>query len=174
LYLKAAELVQSEELAEAATVATGNAVLAAIAAADAICCAAAGVRCRGQDHRQAIALLQEVTADAGLARALRDVLDLKDAGHYGLSNVSSENCLTALRRARALLDGGPGDGPRGGVGDKIGHGGAPVVQVTVGGPSSTGVPLSLAPPRDLGRVAVPAPITQRDAQAATEGSHVNK
>ncbi|WP_432502718.1 hypothetical protein [Kineococcus arenarius] len=104
LYLEAAVLVQSEDLAEAATVATGNAVLAAIAAADAICCALAGVRSRGQDHRQAIGLLQEVTGDAALARALREVLDLKDAGHYGLSNVSQSNCTAALRRAQALVD----------------------------------------------------------------------
>lgn len=104
LYLEAAELVQVEELAEAATVATGNAVLATIAAADAICCFAAGVRSRGQDHRQAIGLLQEVTGDAALAKALREVLDLKDAGHYGLSNVSSTNCTAALRRARTLVD----------------------------------------------------------------------
>lgn len=104
LYLEAAELVQAEDLAEAATVATGNAVLAAIAAADAVCCFAAGVRSRGQDHRQAIGLLQEVTGDAALAKALREVLDLKDAGHYGLSNVSSANCTAALRRARTLVD----------------------------------------------------------------------
>jgi hypothetical protein len=104
LYLEAAELVQAEELSEAATVATGNAVLAAIAAADAICCAAAGVRSRDQDHRQAIALLQEVTGDAALGSALRDVLDLKDAGHYGLSNVSAANCTSALRRARTLVE----------------------------------------------------------------------
>ncbi|WP_337062371.1 hypothetical protein [Kineococcus sp. G2] len=104
LHLEAAELVQSEELSEAATVATGNAVLAAIAAADAICCASAGVRSRGQDYRQAIALLQEVTADAALARALREILDLEDAGHHGLSNVSSANCLAALRRAKALVE----------------------------------------------------------------------
>ncbi|MEZ0166426.1 hypothetical protein AB2L27_16815 [Kineococcus sp. LSe6-4] len=111
LSLEAAELVQAEDLAEAATVATGNAVLAAIAAADAICCFVAGVRSRGQDHRQAIALLQEATGDAALARGLREVLDLKvqrralaPAGHYGLSNVSQANCTAAIRRARALVE----------------------------------------------------------------------
>ncbi|MEZ0492460.1 hypothetical protein AB2L28_09455 [Kineococcus sp. TBRC 1896] len=104
LYLEAAELVQAEDLAEAATVATGNAVLAAIAAADAICCFVAGVRSRGQAHRQAITLLQETTGDAALARGLREVLDLKDAGHYGLSNVSQANCTAAIRRARALVE----------------------------------------------------------------------
>lgn len=104
LYLEAADLIQAEDVAEAATVATGNAVLAAIAAADAICCFAAGVRSRGQDHRQAITLLQETTGDAALARALREVLDLKDTGHYGLRNVSASNCTAALRKARTLVD----------------------------------------------------------------------
>ncbi|WP_432561587.1 hypothetical protein [Kineococcus sp. SYSU DK003] len=79
-YLEAAELVQAEDLSEAATVATGNAVLAAIA------------------------LLQETTGDAGLARGLREVLDLKDAGHYGLSNVSQADCTAAIRRARTLVE----------------------------------------------------------------------
>ncbi|NAZ83658.1 hypothetical protein GTR02_17740 [Kineococcus sp. R8] len=111
LYLEAAELIQAEDLAEAATVATGNAVLAAIASADAICCFTAGVRSRGQDHRQAIALLQEVTGDTTLARALREVPDLKvqrwalaPAGDYGLSNVTAANCTAALGRARTLVD----------------------------------------------------------------------
>ncbi|GAB3603569.1 hypothetical protein GCM10027586_06650 [Kineococcus gypseus] len=104
MHLEAAELVQAEELEEAAAVATGNAVLAAVAAADAVCCFVAGVRSSGQDHRQAIALLQETTGDAGLTRGLREVLDLEDAGHYGLSNVSQANCTAAVRRARTLVE----------------------------------------------------------------------
>ncbi|GAB3216348.1 hypothetical protein GCM10027586_08570 [Kineococcus gypseus] len=63
-----------------------------------------GTRSRGQDHRQAIALLQEVTGQATLARALREVLDLEDAGHYGLSNVSTANCTAVLRRAQTLVE----------------------------------------------------------------------
>ena len=52
-YLDVAELVLSDETGSEATVATGNAVLAGIAAADAICCSGAGSRYRGSDHRVA-------------------------------------------------------------------------------------------------------------------------
>lgn len=51
MYLTAAELILDESADEAATVATGNAVLAGIAAADAICAYASGERYRGPDHR---------------------------------------------------------------------------------------------------------------------------
>lgn len=53
LYLEVATLVASDEPGEHATVATANAVLAGIAAADAMCCAIAGERFRGDDHRRA-------------------------------------------------------------------------------------------------------------------------
>jgi hypothetical protein len=52
-YVEVAELLLGEDAAEAKTVATGNAVLAGIAAADAICCTTPGERSRSQDHRQA-------------------------------------------------------------------------------------------------------------------------
>lgn len=87
LYLEVAEMVLAEQAGVESTVATGNAVLAAIAAADAICCATAGERFRGGDHGQAPALLKKLTGDSSLAALLDDVLDLKDAGHYGLDNV---------------------------------------------------------------------------------------
>jgi hypothetical protein len=41
-------------------VAAGNAVLAAIAASNALCCRLLGERSRGQDHRDAVALLEQV------------------------------------------------------------------------------------------------------------------
>jgi hypothetical protein len=106
-YLEVAEAVladeTADETAERATVATGNAVLAAIAAADAICCAAAGSRYRGSDHRQAAAHLEQVTGDKKLASLLRDVVDLKDAGHYGLSNIGSSRAKSVLRKADQLV-----------------------------------------------------------------------
>lgn len=102
-YLEVAELVLADETAEHATVATGNAVLAAIAAADAICCATAGSRYRGSDHRQAADHLEHVTGDRRLAGLLRDV-DLKDAGHYGLSDVGSSRARSVLRKADQLVD----------------------------------------------------------------------
>lgn len=67
LYLEVALVVTTDEPGEEATVATGNAVLAGIAAADAICCEAAGQRYRGGDHRHAVDHLEQVTGDADLA-----------------------------------------------------------------------------------------------------------
>lgn len=103
LYLEVAEVVLAEEGDEEATVATGNAVLAAIAAADAICCAAAGTRYRGSDHRRAADYLETITGDKKLAGLLRDVVDLKDAGHYGLSNIGASRAKSALRKADQLV-----------------------------------------------------------------------
>jgi hypothetical protein len=63
-YLDTAKLVRSEsgkpDDVNFDRVAAGNAVLAAIAAADAITCRLLGERSRGQDHRQAIDLLAQV------------------------------------------------------------------------------------------------------------------
>ncbi len=103
LYLEVAEIVLAAEGGEQATVATGNAVLAAIAAADAICCAMAGTRYRGSDHRRAADHLEHVTGDRKLAALLREVVDLKDAGHYGLSNLAASRAKSALRKADHLV-----------------------------------------------------------------------
>lgn len=104
MYLTAAELIIDEAADEAATAATGNAVLAGIAAADAICAVASGERYRGPDHRAAADHLERVTGDKALGRTLRELVDLKDAGHYGVSNVSRTNATKALRRAARLVD----------------------------------------------------------------------
>jgi hypothetical protein len=93
----------TEETSEHATVATGNAVLAAIAAADAICCAVAGMRYRGVDHRRAADHLERVTGDRALAGLLRDVVDLKDAGHYGLADLGTARAKSALRKTAKLV-----------------------------------------------------------------------
>jgi hypothetical protein len=103
LYLDVAEIALSEGNSEYATVAVGNAVLAAIAAADAICCASAGMRYRGQDHRRAADHLEKVTGNRALAGLLRDIVDLKDAGHYGLSDVTAGRARSALRKAAKLV-----------------------------------------------------------------------
>ncbi len=104
LYLEVAETILSKQPAEAATVATGNAVLAAIAAGDALCCAIAGARYRGSDHRRAADYLENVTGDSKLASLLRDVVGLKDSGHYGLLNVQQSRAKSALRKARKLVE----------------------------------------------------------------------
>lgn len=103
LYLQVAQTVLAEEAGEETTVATGNAVLAAIAASDALCCAMAGERYRGSDHRLAADLLERVTGDRRLAGLLRDVLDLKDIGHYGLVDVQLARAKSAVRKAEELV-----------------------------------------------------------------------
>lgn len=104
LYLEVAERVLADQAGEGTTVATGNAVLAAIAAADAICCAAAGSRYRGSDHRRAADHLETVTGDKKVAALLRDVVDLKDASHYGLASVATSRAKSAVRKCSALVD----------------------------------------------------------------------
>jgi len=103
LYLEVAELVLSESGSEA-TVATGNAVLAGIAAADALCCALAARRYRGADHREAADFLGDVSGNKALAKALGDLIDLKDQAHYGIDNVRLRRAGTAIRRAKVLVD----------------------------------------------------------------------
>lgn len=103
-YLVAAELVLTDEQEEYAGVAAGNAVLAAIAAADAICCRNLKKRFRGADHRQAAELLEIATSEGAKNKAtLLRLLDLKDEAHYGFGDFSRGKARTAVRLARELI-----------------------------------------------------------------------
>jgi hypothetical protein len=101
-YLEVAQTVLNDEAGAEATVATGNAVLAGIAAADAICCSTVGKRYRGADHRAAADYLEAVTGHRELGQALRDLADYKDQAHYGLDNVRTIRAKAAIRRAKKL------------------------------------------------------------------------
>jgi len=105
-FLEVAELVGSEqdELATPGT-AAALAVLAGIAASDAVCCAALGRRSRGQDHQQAVSLLTQVAPDGPeMARDLERLLAVKDDAHYGLLHVSGQRAAAALKQARRLYE----------------------------------------------------------------------
>ena len=105
-FLEVAELVEAED-DELATpnVATALTVLAGIAAADAACCVVLGQRSRGQDHRQALALLEQVTPDGKtMARDLDRLLAVKDDAHYGFLHLNTQRATAALRQARRLVD----------------------------------------------------------------------
>lgn len=105
-FLDVAELVGAEpdELASP-SVAAALAVLAGIAASDAVCCAALGQRSRGQDHRRAADLLTQVApAGEAMARDLERLLTIKDDAHYGLLHVSGQRATTALKQARRLVE----------------------------------------------------------------------
>lgn len=79
------------------------AVLAGIAASDALCCYSLGRRARGQDHREATGLLLQVEPDGqSLARALARLLDIKDGSQYGVVYLTSARAKTAVRNAAQL------------------------------------------------------------------------
>lgn len=80
-----AELVLGVDDNASLNVSASLAVLAGIAASDVACCAVLGQRARGQDHREAIAVLSGV-ASGGLemAKDLARLLDLKDNAQYGV------------------------------------------------------------------------------------------
>jgi hypothetical protein len=105
-FLEVADLVSAErEISESVSVAAALTVLAGIAAADAACCAALGVRSRSSDHHDAEALLEQI-ADGGAQAAsrLRRIITEKDSAHYGLIDVGGQTLSGLLRQARALVD----------------------------------------------------------------------
>lgn len=103
-YLEVAELVMGEDPADR-QVAAGLAVLAAIAASDALCGAVLGQAPQGQDHAEATRVLAKVRPDGGqLATHLRSVLNEKSNAHYGTSYLSVGVVNRMLRDARAIVD----------------------------------------------------------------------
>jgi len=99
-YLEVAEIAAMDEGA-AINVAVGVAVLAGIAASDAVCIAATGERYSGQDHAAAVTVLRRV--DKRLGDRLKVLVDLKAASHYGDSLLTVTDRERALRAARTLV-----------------------------------------------------------------------
>ena len=117
-YLETAKLIGSEadkpDNVNFNHVAAGNAVLAAIAASDALCCKLLRERPRGQDNRDAVGLLEQVRFGVGaeevqarrargLSRALAIALDLKDDSHYGTLMIGVAELRRLMRAAEALV-----------------------------------------------------------------------
>ena len=87
-----------------AQVAAALAVLAAIAAADAVCGLKLHRYSRGQDHAQAVALLETVDVDdSSLPAKLRRILASKDSVHYSPHLVSDSAARSLVRQAQALV-----------------------------------------------------------------------
>ena len=104
-YLDVADMVlaDSESRLEA-QVAAALAVLAAIAAADAICGLQLRQYSRGQDHTQAVKLLESVDLDdTTLPTKLRRILASKDSVHYSPHLISETDARNLVRQARALV-----------------------------------------------------------------------
>ena len=100
-YLEVAELV-SLEGGTTNNVCVGRAVLAGIAAGDAICLMADGRRYSGSNHTEAAALLERHHAESG--RRLRKLIALKPGSHYGHGLISDAERDKALGWARALVE----------------------------------------------------------------------
>lgn len=105
-FLDVAELTadESDPSPEYGSAAASIAILAGIAAADAACCHALGKRSRSDNHHDAEQLVAEVRPGGKRAAAqLRQLIDLKDAAHYGFITVTAPELKRCLRQARQLV-----------------------------------------------------------------------
>lgn len=106
-FLEVAELAADENdpTLEYGSVAASVAVLAGIAAADAACCKQLGRRSRSDDHHDAEALLTEIRPGGKRAAGLlRQLINLKDAAHYGFISVTTPQLKRSLRQAQQLVE----------------------------------------------------------------------
>ncbi len=95
----------NERDASFANVTAGLAVLAGIAASDAICCVRLGHYHRGEDHRGATDLLRTASPDGReLGTRLQRLLGLKDSAHYGVTLITAANASNAVHWARHLVE----------------------------------------------------------------------
>lgn len=79
----------------------GNAILAGIAAADAICCIRLGERSTSSDHSDAVLLLAKVNSE--LAQKLSTLIGSKPTSHYGENFIGIETLKSCLRAMDQLV-----------------------------------------------------------------------
>jgi hypothetical protein len=103
-FLEVAQMVEDEADPSYRGVCASLAVLAGIAAGDAICGHVLKQRSRGQDHHQAVDLLRRVRGADTAARSLSTLLDIKDAAHYGTDGLPTDKTAQALRAARRVVE----------------------------------------------------------------------
>jgi hypothetical protein len=85
--------------------AVSNSVLAGIAAADAICCRRLGRHSVGDDHQQALALLEEAGDVGGAAkRNLETLLSIKNKAQYEGEDPTVAEAKRAVRAMRSILE----------------------------------------------------------------------
>ena len=102
LYLAAAELLDLGASAEN-KVAGSNAILAGVAAADAICGLVLGERSSGDDHAQAVTLLRRAThPSTKAANSLRRLLTRKTPVQYGTDAISASDASDLIAWARDI------------------------------------------------------------------------
>ncbi len=100
-YQELAHLKAEEKLGAARNVAAGNAVLAGIAASDAICCWHLGERSSSSSHSDAVALLAKL--DIKLAKHLSILIGDKPTSHYGEKFIGNETLKSCIRAMDQLV-----------------------------------------------------------------------
>lgn len=106
-FLDAAETIRefADDEAEVGDAFVTLCIHAGIAAVDVICCRALGEHAQGEDHTEAVGLLQRVRPDGPeLAKALEALLRMKTKAGYSETPVSVEQRTRAQRRAAQLVD----------------------------------------------------------------------
>jgi len=104
-YLETAELHVASKVPAERKVSGSNAILAGIAAADAICGLVLGERSSGEDHAQAVTLLTQAVSPATKApNSLRRLLSEKTPVQYGVQPVSAADAAQLVKWARDVVD----------------------------------------------------------------------
>lgn len=105
-FLQIADLAIEDGSDALRAVAVSNAVLAGIAASDAICGHLLGEHAQGDDHVAAVAVLKQALGVSGaeLARDLQRLLAAKTPTQYGTQRISPTEAAQHLERARRLVD----------------------------------------------------------------------
>ncbi|MHB8274127.1 MAG: hypothetical protein ACYDC9_05095 [Dermatophilaceae bacterium] len=103
-HLALAEIYQPGDSPAARKASGSSAVLAAIAAADAVCCGRVKRRSADTGHAAAVELLRQVSPEGpALAKALSVAIKLKTAMQYGTDNVSESEHTRLMRAAERLV-----------------------------------------------------------------------
>lgn len=106
-FLEVADLAAdvSDPSLEYGSVAASVAILAGIAAADAVCCQELGKRSRSDNHHDAEVLLEQITPNGKRAASqLRQLIEIKDTAHYGFISVGAAQLKRSLRQAQHLVE----------------------------------------------------------------------
>lgn len=101
-FLEAASLCLDETDPAYQNVSASLAVLAGIAASDAMCGHALKKAVQGQDHTEAVELLSRVSSTA--ARRLKALLAAKSTSQYGSSFITANRAREMLQQAQRLCD----------------------------------------------------------------------
>jgi hypothetical protein len=100
-----AELEPDSEDGVARSAAVSNAVLAGIAAVDALCCKRLGRRSNSNDHTDALVLVRQVAElGAKAERLLQALLAVKNKAQYESADPNPTETKKALRAMRQLIE----------------------------------------------------------------------